>query len=107
MTTKIWSLSSEQPIQEIQGHRLQIYTLQWAPCALSENGPRILATASFDATVRLWDALTGTCLHVLENHSEAVYSTSFSPDARLLATGSFDEVLNVWSTKVHVKKYFF
>ncbi|ORY96835.1 WD40-repeat-containing domain protein [Syncephalastrum racemosum] len=99
MTTKIWSLSSEQPIQEIRGHRLQIYTLQWAPCALSENGPRILATASFDATVRLWDALTGTCLHVLENHSEAVYSTSFSPDARLLATGSFDEVLNVWSTK--------
>lgn len=104
MTTKIWSLSSDQPVQEIRGHSLQIYTLQWAPYSRStsteSSSPRILATASFDATVRLWDALNGTCLHVLQNHSEAVYSISFSPDARLLATGSFDEQLNVWNAKV-------
>ncbi|CDH55317.1 f-box-like wd repeat-containing protein tbl1xr1-like [Lichtheimia corymbifera JMRC:FSU:9682] len=103
MTTKIWSLSSDQPVQEIRGHSLQIYTLQWAPYSRStsteSSSPRILATASFDATVRLWDALNGTCLHVLQNHSEAVYSISFSPDARLLATGSFDEQLNVWNAK--------
>lgn len=103
MTTKIWSLSSDEPVQEIKGHSLQIYTLQWAPYSQrdsSSNAPRILATASFDATVRIWDALKGTCLHVLSNHTEAVYSISFSPDARLLASGSFDEVLNVWDAKV-------
>lgn len=110
MTTKIWSLSSDQPVQEIRGHSLQIYTLQWAPYSRSStsatessSSPRILATASFDATVRLWDALNGTCLHVLQNHSEAVYSISFSPDARLLATGSFDEQLNVWNAKVRYR----
>ncbi|RUS17437.1 WD40-repeat-containing domain protein [Endogone sp. FLAS-F59071] len=81
---------------------MQIYSLQWAPRSKSTptDSPRILATASFDATVRLWDALNASCLHVLKNHSEAVYSISFSPDARLLATGSFDEVLNVWNTRV-------
>ncbi|OAD03391.1 hypothetical protein MUCCIDRAFT_171823 [Mucor lusitanicus CBS 277.49] len=102
MTTKIWSMASDEPIQEIKGHNLQIYTLQWAPYTqkdTSSSSPRILATASFDATVRIWDALKGTCLHVLKNHSEAVYSISFSPDARLLASGSFDEVLNVWDAK--------
>ncbi|ORZ07929.1 WD40-repeat-containing domain protein [Absidia repens] len=111
MTTKIWSLDSDQPIQEIRGHYLQIYTLQWAPLSSSgsdsgtmENGSssssrRLLATGSFDATIRVWDALTGTCLHVLKNHAEAVYSISFSPDARLLASGSFDEILNVWDVK--------
>ncbi|KAI9318986.1 WD40-repeat-containing domain protein [Dichotomocladium elegans] len=102
MTTKIWSFKSDQPIQEIRGHSSQIYTLQWAPYLRSspnEVAPRILATASFDATVRLWDAINGTCLHVLRNHNEAVYSISFSPDARLLATGSFDEQLNVWNVK--------
>ncbi|KAI8985989.1 WD40-repeat-containing domain protein [Pilobolus umbonatus] len=102
MTTKIWSMSSDEPIQEIKGHNLQIYTLQWAPYSaedMSSDAPRILATASFDATVRIWDALKGTCLHVLQNHKEAVYSISFSPDARLLASGSFDELLNVWDAK--------
>ncbi|GAA5800276.1 hypothetical protein HPULCUR_005702 [Helicostylum pulchrum] len=102
MTTKIWSMESDTPVQEIKGHNLQIYTLQWAPYTQRDsvnNSPRILATASFDATVRIWDALKGTCLHVLRNHSEAVYSISFSPDARLLASGSFDEVLNVWDAK--------
>ncbi|KAI8637163.1 WD40-repeat-containing domain protein [Parasitella parasitica] len=102
MTTKIWSMASDEPIQVIRGHSLQIYTLQWAPYTqkdISSSSPRILATASFDATVRIWDALNGTCLHVLKNHNEAVYSISFSPDARLLASGSFDEVLNVWDAK--------
>lgn len=100
MTTKIWSLDSDQPIQEIRGHQLQIYTLQWAP--LTQDDPQqqpMLATGSFDATIRLWDALTGTCLHILKNHAEAVYSISFSPDARRLASGSFDERLNVWDVK--------
>ncbi|KAI8099343.1 WD40-repeat-containing domain protein [Halteromyces radiatus] len=122
MTTKIWSLSSDEPIQEIRGHRLQIYTLQWAPLTINDDDDtnddvdmdnnglqkrqkqrrpprRLLATGSFDATIRLWDPLTGNCLHVLKNHSEAVYSISFSPDARLLASGSFDELLNVWDVK--------
>ncbi|KAI9299369.1 WD40-repeat-containing domain protein, partial [Cunninghamella echinulata] len=101
MTTKIWSLTSDQPIQEIKGHLLQVYTLQWAPVIQEVDGKqqRILATGSFDATIRLWDALNGTCLHVLSNHSEAIYSISFSPDAKYLASGSFDELLNVWKTK--------
>ncbi|CAO3646970.1 unnamed protein product [Cunninghamella blakesleeana] len=100
-TTKIWSLSSDHPIQEIKGHSQQVYTLQWAPVIQEVDGKqqRILATGSFDATIRLWDALNGTCLHVLFNHSEAIYSISFSPDAKYLASGSFDELLNVWNTK--------
>ncbi|KAI8335017.1 WD40-repeat-containing domain protein [Chlamydoabsidia padenii] len=97
--TKIWSLDSDQPIQEIHGHQLQIYTLQWAPINDDGRSPRLLATASFDATIRLWDALAGTCLRVFEHHTEPVYSISFSPDARYLASGSFDELLNVWDIK--------
>lgn len=102
-TAKIWSPDSDQCVQEIRGHELQIYTLQWAPYferSGPDASPRILATGSFDATIRIWDALRGTCLHVLKNHTEAVYSISFSPDARLLCSGSFDEMLNIWDAKV-------
>ncbi|KAI9252445.1 WD40-repeat-containing domain protein [Sporodiniella umbellata] len=95
MTCKVWSMSSDQPIQQMRGHTLQIYTLQWSP----KKDSGILATASFDSSVRLWNALNGTCLHVLSSHVEAVYSISFSPDGHLLASGSFDGVMNVSDTK--------
>ncbi|RUO96216.1 LOW QUALITY PROTEIN: quinon protein alcohol dehydrogenase-like superfamily, partial [Jimgerdemannia flammicorona] len=100
-TAKIWSPSQDTWVQEIRGHEMEIYSLQWAPRSSlsSPDIPRILATASFDATVRLWDALSATCLHLLRNHSGPVYSISFSPDAKYLATGSFDEVLNVWNAE--------
>lgn len=107
MTAKIWSPDSDQYVQEIRGHELQIYTLQWAPYVERSGpdaSPRILATGSFDATIRIWDALRGTCLHVLKNHTEAVYSISFSPDARLLCSGSFDEMLNIWDVKVCIAR---
>ncbi|OZJ03561.1 hypothetical protein BZG36_03100 [Bifiguratus adelaidae] len=114
-TAKIWSMSSDKPIHDLRGHRSQIYTLQWAPttfavkpdASLSSNGyhgdtPKavpILATASFDATIRLWDAEHGTCLRVLSGHTEAVYSITFSPDSKYLASGGFDNTLNLWNTE--------
>ena len=57
----------------------------------------LLATASFDHTVKLWDAETGACLRTLARHGAPVYSAAFSPDGRLLATGSFDRRVHVWN----------
>lgn len=63
------------------------------------NLPLLLATASFDATVKLWDPESGRCMHTLRKHSQPVYSVTFSPDAQFIATGSFDEKLYVWNVK--------
>ena len=56
-----------------------------------------MASASFDATVRLWDTEMGVCLHTLRNHTKKVYTIAFSPDGRLLASGSLGGQLNIWS----------
>ena len=51
--------------------------------------PRALvATASYDRTVRLWHGAKGVAAFpTLEGHSDYVLSAAFSPDGRLLATG--------------------
>ena len=59
----------------------------------------MLASASFDSTIRLWDPESGTCLHSLVKHTHPVYSVAFSPDGQYLASGAFDKCLHIWSVK--------
>jgi WD40 repeat protein len=48
---------------------------------------RLLATASDDQTVRLWDTLTGRLIRTMTGYSREVSAVAFSPDGRWLATG--------------------
>ncbi|MFP6762110.1 MAG: c-type cytochrome domain-containing protein, partial [Planctomycetaceae bacterium] len=64
--------------------------------AASPNG-LLVATASADNIVRLWDRESGAASLVLEGHSAAITALSFLPDNLRLASASADGSVRFWN----------
>lgn len=67
----------------------------------------MLATASFDGSVRLWNIQDGSCIQVYNRHRDSVYSVAFSPSGNFLASGSLAGQLYIWNVKEgrHIKSF--
>ncbi|XP_037071764.1 notchless protein homolog 1-like, partial [Pollicipes pollicipes] len=71
------------------GHQQLINDVRFSPDA------RLIASASFDKSIRLWEGKTGKFVAALRGHVQAVYMVAWSADSRLLVSGSADSTLKV------------
>lgn len=108
-TARIWNIEyfhikKYMPNVILSGHQQCLTSIEWCPV----TGPgehELVATASFDATARLWDTVTGDCIKVFADHTMHVYAITFSPDGRHLVTGGGDGSLIVYEVKSKEKKW--
>lgn len=78
-------------LQTLEGHAKEVKSVCFS------HDSRLLASASTDCTVKIWDSSNGECLTTLE-HSAKVVIVSFSDDSGLLASASVDSTIRLWDT---------
>ncbi len=93
----MWSLE----LQKLEGHTDNVTAV-----AFSQDGS-LLASASWDQTVRLWNPATGQEMQELEGHTNRVTAVAFSQDGSLLASASDDQTVRLWNpaTGQEVQKF--
>ena len=69
------------------GHQQLINDVKFSPDS------RLIASASFDKSIKIWDGKTGVFITTLRGHVQAVYQIAWSADSRLLVSGSADSTL--------------
>ncbi len=89
----------EQFTYTLTGHTKSIWKTALSP------DRRILASGSYDTTIRLWDIVTGNPLFVLSGHKNGVGALAFSPDGSMLASGSRDKTIRLWDTATGTERF--
>lgn len=79
-------------IKVFRGHRERIIGKDFSP-----DG-KLLATASFDRTMRLWN-LSGTAGEPMPSHRQEIVGLAFSPDGQWIASGAWDKKVILWGLK--------
>lgn len=73
-------------------HMSRVTSVAW-----SARGTRI-ASASYDRTVRVWDAADGNNVLTYHGHWDRVLVVSWSPDGNLLASAGNDGTIQIWDS---------
>lgn len=92
-SVKLWSLDSDEPIADIEGHDARV-----SRCAYHPSG-RFLGTAVWDNSWRLWDLEQLTEVLHQEGHSKEVYCLAFQQDGSLCVSGGLDSFGRVWDLR--------
>lgn len=84
-----------EPDERLDYLRLAGHEAAVRDVAFSPDGGRLLS-ASYDNTLRLWDAESGETIKALRGHGSRVRACAFSPDGKWAASGSQDQQVRLW-----------
>ncbi len=89
--TRHWDPASVEPRGILEGHKGTVRSVAFSP-----DGS-ILATGSYDRTLKLWNVFTGQLRKSLEGNPEGVVSVAISPDGSTIAAAGYERMVRLWN----------
>ena len=88
---KIMNIEKKEELASLMGHEKSI-------CCIIEIYPDILATSSYDNTIKVWDLRHQVCEYTLYGHDSPVFCILMLKDGRLISgSGSKNKSIKVWN----------
>lgn len=89
---RVFETQNWQLVATLPEHGDVVYDLDFSPDS------KLLATASFDKTVKVWTLTDSRPIQTLKGHSDFAYRVAFTPDGKRLVSSSKDRSIKVYST---------
>jgi WD40 repeat protein len=84
----IYNISDGNLVSSLKGHTSYVFDLV-------QISDELLASSSWDKTVRIWNLTTNTCKFILTGHTDSVYGLKqITPS--ILGSGSLDQTIKLW-----------
>lgn len=87
---RIYDATNLRLLEILVGHAQRVTAIAWHPSG------QILASASWDGTVRLW-TVDGTPIHVLNGHVGEVNCVDWNPEGTQLASAGANGTIRLWN----------
>ena len=87
---RLWKVADGSLVKVFQGHKDSVYAVRLSPDA------SLLATGSYDSSIKLWDGASGKESKSLDGHNGAVFELAFRKDGKVLASASGDRTVKLW-----------
>ncbi|NEO54723.1 MAG: WD40 repeat domain-containing protein [Okeania sp. SIO3B5] len=103
-TIKRWHLDTGELLSSLYNYSTPMESLtmnghsQWIECFALSPDRQVLASGSYDQTIRLWNIRTGEEIHICR-HGEQIISVAFNLDGWILASGSTNGKIKLWDLK--------
>ncbi len=97
-TIRLWNPTTGDLTGELRGHEDWVRCVAFNAAGMTAEGGGLLASASEDRTVRIWETATGRELHRLP-HLDQVHAVAWSPDGTSLASASEDRTVRLWDPR--------